>query len=243
MFISADEYRCDPTGLCGLGYWDQPAFVNCADMMILPKGQPIPDDFEYPDYQAIYQSIDGNNSTTTPSLTKEPILGSSTTAPSAGSTTGIPVVTVSVDPTATTAPPPGNITRPPKLIAPALPVSGFLPSLGFFTPFIPVAGVAGLAGLGLGWFGKSRMFGRSPVSIPPPPGPIFYQPVEMFGGPAYIPANVPSISPSQYRGYGKSKGYGSRYNGYGKQGYGNTNYGYSNYNNPYGNSYDARYDK
>lgn len=207
--------------------------------MILPQGQPFPDDFVYPDYQALYQSIDGANATTTPGLTQQPILGSSTTAPSTGSSTGIPVVTVSIDPTATTVAPPANVTRPSKLVGPVIPASGLLPSLGFFTPFIPAAGLAGLAGLGLGWFGKSKMLNG--LQIPPPPGPIFYRPVEMFGSPAYIPDDVP-----QYRGYGKSSGYGSSYNGYGNRGYGNrdygnTNYGYSNYNNPYSQSYDVRY--
>ncbi|XP_071145906.1 uncharacterized protein [Mytilus edulis] len=252
IWITANEYSCDPTGLCGVGYWEQPAFVNCADVIVLATGDPIPPDFEYPDYTSTYSSINGccDNGTSSTSATPVPTdlssvpIGGSTTpvaTTTMSPTTSIGISIVTVDPTGVT----GTTDTPPStqgpIIGPVGPViasSGLgLPSLGFFAPFLPF-GLPVLAKFGFGWWANRQAGGIAPrVNIPPPPGPIVYEPMPLFGGPSYVPAPVPVSK--HYKSYGKSEsvhGYGNNYNSYNGN-YGNNNYG--NNRNSYRSSYGS----
>ena len=109
--------------MCGLGYGPQISFVNCADIRILPQGQTV--NFVPPDYQALYASLDGSTTTTTPALSTDQIKETTTATSSTTSSTPsitkssiiivtVPVVTAStVTGTGTTETPP---TGTPKLV-------------------------------------------------------------------------------------------------------------------------------
>lgn len=268
MFLfTANEYRCDPTGLCGLGYWDQISYVNCADVSILTQGSPIPPDFEYPDYTSLYASIDGGGATgsstaattTTPVLTQVPIgdtttINSRTTTPAATpqtTTPVIPVVTVPTGPTVTGTTEVVPAVTTEKLIGPFIPFIGGgggagLAGLGLISPFLPFAGIAGLGGLAL--MNRYRRQRGYPESLTfSRPGPISYSAVPVLGSPMYLPSMQLVIErhyelPSQVTTYNepqKYRGYGKYNNGY--NGY-KSNYGNSGYKSNYGNSeYKSNY--
>lgn len=156
LCISASEYRCDngdpPSQLCGWGYGAQPAFVQCADVKIVPKAVTLPlANFVAPDYQALYASLDGT--------TELPILSTAKLSTEATTlfppiVTGVPTDNITQNGSTTTETPPDEGDK--LVIGPVLPVVPIVGgALGGGTALVAgpaaagtLAGGAGAAALG-----------------------------------------------------------------------------------------------